>query len=200
MFRRTRKLKLRNIVITEFRILGQIIAMDLAARRHANFLAWMAANGLNPNRIATRVGVTPSTINSYAAKPTASMKGDLEARIASAYGVSVEAIFGAAPVVDAELEPNHIGEWRAEAGLTVEDVAAALKTSVQVVLQLEAGEIDLTGKWMRRLAPLFGTNEGNLFKSPALAKSDIVALASTVPAENQQQAIKVLRTFTGTDG
>lgn len=171
---------------------------DIAAARHANFLAWMAANRLNASKVATAAEIPYNTVNSYQIGKAASMRGDNEAKIAAAYGVSVEEIFGAAPTPEDRREENHIAAWRAEAGLSVEEVAAALGVAVGVVVQLEAGEIPLSAKWMLRLAPVFKTQAGMLFLDPADAKTDLQAIASTIPRSNQPQASRVLRTFTGT--
>lgn len=175
--------------------------MDLLRERYQNFLAWMAANGLNPNRVAERAGMSYTTIKSYVDKDgAASMRGDNEARIAASFGLPVEAIFGAPEVPAADRQENHLGEWRDRAGLAQEDVASALGVSLRIIEQLEAGEIDCSAKWLTRLADLYGTNPGLLFVSPEQANTDLVQAARAVPDNQKSVALKVLQQFTGTDG
>lgn len=173
---------------------------SLAERRHANFMAWMRASGLNSSQVAKTAKIPYTTVKSYEDKPTSSLKGDNEARIAAAYGLPIEHIFGAADPPAEMMEPNHIAAWRAKAGRTVEDVAAELKTSVDVIMQLEAGAIDLTPKWARKLAPFFGANPGQLSMSPEDASKDIVLAATAVPADQREQAVRVLNALKATGG
>lgn len=169
--------------------------MDLAAKRRENFLAWMDANGLNPNSVARRLGKTASTLYSYVDGKALSMKGDQEARIAAAFRTTVEAIFGAAEPPEGEADPNHIGAWRAVAGLTAEDVASELGIALDVYLQLEAGIIDLSTKWMRRLAPIFGTQPGMLMQDPSAATQDLSVVVSEVAEVDRRTAAALLRTL-----
>ncbi len=175
--------------------------MDLLQDRFDNFMAWMEANGLNANRVSLRSGVPYNTIKSYVDKGgTASLKGDNEARIAASYRLPVEAIFGGVPVEPEDREANHLAAWRAKAGLSQEQVAAALGTSLRVVEQLEDGEIDISAKWLRRLADVFGANAGQLLMAPEEAQSDLFEVARAVPKDQQNTAVRVLRSLTGTDG
>lgn len=169
--------------------------MDLTAQRRANFCAWMEANDLNANLVAKRLGVTPSTIYSYESGKAVSMKGEQEAKLAAAYGTTVEAIFGAAEPPEGSVEANHIAAWRAAAGLTAESVAAELGVALGVYLQLEAGVIDLSAKWMRRLAPIFGTQEGLLLQEPSAASQELSVVVGQVAEGDRRTAAALLRTL-----
>lgn len=175
--------------------------MDLLRERYDNFMAWMSANGLNPSRVADRSGVPYTTVKTFVDKGgTASLKGDNEARIAASFGLPVEAIFGAPGLPVEERQENFLGAWRDKAGLSQEEVAASLGTSLRVVEQLEAGEIDCSAKWLTKLAALYETNPGLLFVSPEAANTDLMAVARAVPESQKAVALKVLQQFTGTDG
>ncbi len=175
--------------------------MDLLRERYDNFIAWMSANGLNPSRVADRSGVPYTTVKSFVDKGgTASLKGDNEARIAASFGLPVEAIFGAPELPIEDRQENFLGAWRDKAGLSQEEVAAALGTSLRVIEQLEAGEIDCSAKWLTRLAGLYRTNPGLLFISPEAADTDLMAVARDVPESQKAVALRILQQFTGTEG
>lgn len=176
--------------------------MDLARVRYENFVAWMQANSLNANSVASRAGLPYTTLKTYLDKEgRASLKGDNEAKIAGAFGLSTESIFGAAEIPEDAREANFIAAWREHVGLTQEDLAAKLGTSLRIVEQLEAGELEFSTKWMRRLAPIFDTQMGFLLMDPADAQSDLVLTAATFPKAQQPQAAAVLKAMkTGTDG
>lgn len=86
----------------------------LQADLRANFEAWMKAAGLNMNQIAEATGVQYNTIRSYLVeikgKRTGSLSGENESKIAGAYNLAVEDIFGPAP--GSEAQPNHLRAWR----------------------------------------------------------------------------------------
>jgi len=174
---------------------------DLVRKRHANYLAWLKAKELNANRLHKLTGIPYSTLNSYEKKPEASLSGAHEAQIAASTRSTVEEIFGAPELPPEEREPNFVAEWRAFSELTVEDFAARLSVPVNIVLQLENGEISLSAKWARRIADAVGTKPGFIYHSPADVDANPIALASALPEQLKPQAARVLKALgTGTDG
>jgi transcriptional regulator with XRE-family HTH domain len=81
--------------------------MGADSRREA-FKAWLAANGTNVSRVAKKAHVPYTTLASFVTGDTQSLKGSNEAKIATAYGVSVEQIFGSpgAPAPSAPKVPD----------------------------------------------------------------------------------------------
>lgn len=102
-----------------------------------------------------------------------------------------------------ERAPNHLRAWRKFRHMTQQDLADALGTAKSVVSDLERGVVQLNDKWLRRLAPVLGTQPGILLDhAPEDLDSDILDIFTHIPAENRAQAVAVLRTFlpNGTDG
>lgn len=139
------------------------LAMSLQDDRRANFKAWMDASGLNMNRVAASSGVSYNTLRSYVGdgtgKQTASLTGVNEAKIASAFNLSVEDIFGEA---EAGGWTNNIKAWRDFRRLTVEELAARVEVPASAIEYLEAQTWRPSDKWLRRLAPALTTMPGFL--------------------------------------
>lgn len=74
--------------------------------RRAAFNAWVAAHGPTVADVARRAGVPQTTLYSYASGKSQSLKGITQEKIASAYRVRVEDLFGSAPAVHPD-----IGVW-----------------------------------------------------------------------------------------
>jgi transcriptional regulator with XRE-family HTH domain len=74
--------------------------------RRAAFNTWVAQHGPTVADVARRAGVPQTTLYSYASGKSQSLKGITQEKIASAYRVSVEDLFGAARPPDPE-----IGVW-----------------------------------------------------------------------------------------
>lgn len=130
-------------------------AMSLQDDRRANFVAWMEASELNMSKVSVASGVSYNTIRSYVgdgtSKRTGSLSGENEAKIAGAYNLSVEDIFGAAP--GSEPRPNHLRAWRVFRNLTVDGLAAALEVPPSTVELWESTPQAPSDKWLRRVAP-----------------------------------------------
>ena len=63
--------------------------------RRGNFQAWMERTGTNVKRVAEATGIPMSTLYGFTSGRYATLKGPNEAKIASAFDTSVQAIFGA---------------------------------------------------------------------------------------------------------
>lgn len=74
--------------------------------RRQNFKQWMAANGLKPAAVARTSGVPRTTIYSYLDGTSSSLLGTTEARIAQAFGATVEQLFGSKGSLRSE-----VGVW-----------------------------------------------------------------------------------------
>ena len=137
--------------------------MSLQDDRRANFKAWMDASDLNMNRVAAKSGVSYNTLRSYVGdgtgKQTASLTGVNEAKIASAYNLSVEDIFGEASKDD---RANNIRAWRELRHLTVDELAARVEVPSSTIDYLESQAWRPSDKWLRRLAPALSTMPGFL--------------------------------------
>lgn len=138
---------------------------NVAKRRRAAFLAWMEANDLNASMVAKRSGVPYTTINSYEKNTptgTQSLRGDNESRIAEAYDLPIEAIFGFGDPPDGEKQENNLRAWREYRRLKASEVAAGVGTTTAIYELLEAGGATLSLKWLYKIAPVFGVNAGTV--------------------------------------
>jgi lambda repressor-like predicted transcriptional regulator len=145
-------------------VLRQWQAMTLQDLRRENFDAWMKASGLNMNQVAEHSGVQYNTIRSYMVetngKRTASLTGVNEAKIAAAYRLTVEDIFGGPD--PEEGERNNIRAWREFRFLTVDELAARVEVPPATIELLEEQPGPPSDKWLRRLAPPLQTRPGFL--------------------------------------
>lgn len=102
----------------------------------------------------------------------------------------------------AEGTQNHLRAWRKFRKMTQDELAAAVDTSKSVISDLENERLQLSPKWLRRLAPVLGTQPGHLLEhDPEQLDTDILDLWSKIEARDRPQAVRVLRSFvkTGTD-
>lgn len=136
--------------------------MSLQDDRRANFIAWMEASGLNMNQVSEASGVQYNTIRSYVVetkgKRTGSLSGENESKIAAAYRLSVEDIFGVLPGSDDR--PNHLRAWRDFRGKTIDELADAIDAKSSTVELYEQMPTPPSDKWLRRVAPALGTTAG----------------------------------------
>lgn len=139
-------------------------AMSLQDQRRENFIAWMKASDLNMNQVAEESSVSYNTIRSYVVdtngKRTASLTGVNEAKIASAYRLTVEDIFGGDD--PEEGERNNLRAWREFSFLTVDELAARVGVPASTIEHLEEQAASPSDKWLRRLAPALQTRPGFL--------------------------------------
>lgn len=87
--------------------------------------------------------------------------------------------------------------------MTQQEVADALGTAKSVISDLERGVVQLSDKWLRRLAPVLKTQPGYILDYvPEDLDNDILDIAMSIDPQDRAQAIKVLRSFikTGTGG
>jgi len=92
--------------------------------------------------------------------------------------------------------PNHLRAWRDFRKLTQQEVAdrCVPPTTKQNYQALETGQMQLSAKWLRRLAPAFDTRPGFLLDyDPNDLDSDWVAATGDVPKERRSEAIAILR-------
>lgn len=177
------------------------LMVTTAEIRRLAFLDWMRSNGLNPFQVAKASGVPYTTLDSYKRGDTQSLKGSTEVRIANAYDLPVEAIFGSSDDAGSSIEPNNVRAWREHAGLSMRQVADALGTTTNVIELLEEGRITLSPKWLRRLSPVLRVRPGWILDyAPDQLPRDVLEIFAEIPAERQDQALSILETFrrTGT--
>lgn len=86
--------------------------------------------------------------------------------------------------------------------MSQDELAAAVDTTKSVISLLENGHRALSDKWLRRLAPVLGTQPGHLLDTdPNDLDNDIFEIWAKLTKGDRQQAVRILRTFikTGTD-
>ena len=164
-------------------------AMTLQDDRREHFIAWMESSGLNMNQVAERSGVQYNTIRSYVVetngKRTASLTGVNEAKIASAYRLAVEDIFGGADADEGER--NYLQAWRKFRYLTVDELAARVEVPASTIEFLEEQPAPPSDKWLRRLAPHLQTRPGFLREFDP-NEVDTSALEALIPTPSRPTA------------
>lgn len=80
--------------------------MGMIESRREAFASWVQANGPTVADVARRAGVPQTTLYSYIAAKSQSLKGITQEKIASAYRVPVEALFSGAGPLQSE-----VGVW-----------------------------------------------------------------------------------------
>jgi transcriptional regulator with XRE-family HTH domain len=99
-------------------------------------------------------------------------------------------------------KPHYLREWRKHAGLTQEQLAEAVGTSKSQISELERYNLQLSPKWLQRLAPVLKVQPGHILDhNPDDLDTDIIDIWARIPERDRQQAARVLRSFTrtGTD-
>lgn len=97
---------------------------------------------------------------------------------------------------------NFVAAWRERKGWTQAQLAEAIGTTGSVVSLLEAGERQLSPKWLRRIAAAFGIPTGYLLEHhPDNLPADIMEAWVKVPKEKRRDALAMLQALgrTGTD-
>jgi transcriptional regulator with XRE-family HTH domain len=91
---------------------------------------------------------------------------------------------------------NHLKAWRLFRQMTQVQLADAIGTSGAVISLLEAGERQLSPKWLEKIAPVLQTSVGHLLEvDPNELDNDVMEIWTTIPQEKRQQARDVLKTF-----
>ena len=100
-----------------------------------------------------------------------------------------------------EKPPHYLKEWRKFRLMTQDKLADAVETSKSVISDLERGNLQLSPKWLRKLAPVLGTQPGHILDhDPNDLDNDVIEIWSRI--DDKAQAMKVLRSFArdGTNG
>ena len=98
--------------------------------------------------------------------------------------------------------PHYLREWRKFRHMTQQELADALDTSKSVISDMERGELQLSPKWLRRIAPILDTQPGYILDhDPNELNNDIIDIWAHIDAKDRDQAARVLRSFmkTGTN-
>jgi transcriptional regulator with XRE-family HTH domain len=101
-----------------------------------------------------------------------------------------------------ERPPHYLKEWRKHRKLTQEQLAEAIGTSKTQISELERFNIQLSPKWLRKLAPVLDVQQGHIIDhDPEALDTDIIDIWTRIPARDRANAAKALRGFirTGTD-
>ena len=99
-------------------------------------------------------------------------------------------------------KPHYLKEWRKHRHMTQEQLAEAVGTSKSQISELERYNLQLSPKWLRRLAPVLEVQPGHIIDvNPEEANTDVIDIWSRIPERDREQAARVLRSFTrtGTD-
>lgn len=173
---------------------------DLASERRESFLRWMRAERLNAHRIALDSGLPKMTVSDYVTGKTSSLSGEREAIIARQYGYSVDAIWGSSDPEERDI--SFVTAWREYRSMTIEELASAAGTTVQIMELVEAGQLPLTGKRRRAVADALKVTQGFLDLDPSAPENSLLVAAADVPSPRRSDATRVLHALvgTGTDG
>ncbi|MBC6981410.1 helix-turn-helix domain-containing protein [Caulobacter sp. 17J80-11] len=101
---------------------------------------------------------------------------------------------------DAADKRHYLREWREYRRLTQEQLAEKVGTSKSVISELETKR-ELSGKWLRRLAPALDTSAGYLLDhDPEKLPTSILDIWADIPEENRGAAVRMLESLrrTGT--
>src|SRR5438067_1705117 len=80
-----------------------------------------------------------------------------------------------------ERAPNHLRAWRKHNRMTQQELADAVGTAKSVISDLERGVVQLSDKWLRRLAPVLKTQPGHLLDyDPSELDNDIIDIWSRI--------------------
>jgi transcriptional regulator with XRE-family HTH domain len=102
----------------------------------------------------------------------------------------------------AERAPNNLRAWRKHNRLTQQELADAVGTTKSVISDLERGVVQLSDKWLRRLAPVLKTQPGHILDyDPADLDSDIIEIWAHLGERDRDMARRMLQGLrrTGTD-
>lgn len=97
--------------------------------------------------------------------------------------------------------PHHyIKEWRKFRGLTQERLAERTPFTHGAISQLETGRTSYTQAMLEALAHALDCSPGDLLNVNPYMAGDVVDLMRLINDGNRDQAIRVLKALTGTDG
>lgn len=93
---------------------------------------------------------------------------------------------------------NNLRAWREFRGLTELQLAARADTTEAVILELEASNRPLSGKYLRQFAPALRTTEGLLAEQdPNELPAEVIELWVDIPEEKRPEAVAILRVLAG---
>jgi transcriptional regulator with XRE-family HTH domain len=96
--------------------------------------------------------------------------------------------------------PNNLRAWRKHNRMTQQELADAVGTAKSVISDLERGVVQLSDKWLRRLAPVLKTQPGHILDyDPADVDNDIIDIWSRIGQDDRPRAARILRELTGTN-
>lgn len=83
--------------------------------------------------------------------------------------------------------------------MTQQELADAVGTAKSVISDLERGVVQLSDKWLRKLAPALKTQPGHILDyDPNDADTDIIDIWAHIDQRDREQAVRVLRSFVRT--
>lgn len=99
----------------------------------------------------------------------------------------------------ADGDRNYLRAWREKSGLTQEELAEKAGTTKAVISLLENEKRPLSSKWLRLFADVLGTTPGRILDvDPGEVSAEILDIWDHIKVEDRQQAVRVLRSLTGT--
>jgi len=95
--------------------------------------------------------------------------------------------------------PHFLREWRKFRHMTQQELADAIGTSKTVISEMERGNLQLSPKWLRKIAPVLRTQPGHILDhDPEDLDSDIIDIWASIEERDREQAARVLRSFVKT--
>lgn len=101
----------------------------------------------------------------------------------------------------AEKPPHFLREWRTFRHMTQQELAEAIGTSKTVISEMERGNLQLSPKWLRKMAPVLNTSPGYILDhDPEDLPTDVLDIWASIDERDRDQARRVLESFrrTGT--
>ncbi len=93
-------------------------------------------------------------------------------------------------------QTHYLREWRKFRKMKQGELAEAINTSISVISDLEREVLQLSPKWLRKLAPALETQPGHILDvNPLEMETDIIDLWGRIEQKDRQQAIKTLESF-----
>lgn len=108
-------------------------------------------------------------------------------------------------MADEPRKPHFLREWRKlkteerPKGMTQEELAEAIGTTKSQISELERFNLQLSPKWLHKIAPVLGVNAGHILdQNPDELSADIIEIWSRIPERDRPSAAKALRGFVRT--
>lgn len=98
-----------------------------------------------------------------------------------------------------EKPPHYLREWREFKGMTLRALAKEVGTSPSTLSDLETYKLQLSPKWLRRLAPVLDCREGHLIDhDPDNLDTDIIDIWTRIAKDDRPAALRMLEGLTRT--